>query len=106
MKEKVAKAFVVDIGVLNNKWVLEKLLNFSQEDIEKYAAILPVEPGEEGLNLAPELAAMIRRDPFTRKILDDLKDTVAWKINREKEIEGKKLIGVERTEKLSDRYYE
>lgn len=102
LKAKIAKLFVVDIGVLNNAWVLEKLLGFSQEDIEKYATFLPVTPGEEGLNLAPELAAMVKRDPYTRQILDDLKDTIAWKIKREKEIEGKKFIGLDRSKPVGE----
>ena len=102
LKAEVAKLLVVDVAAVNNTWVLEELLEFSQEEIEKYAAILPVVPGEEGLNLAPELAAMVKRDPYTRKILDDLKDTISWKINREKEIEGKKLIGIERSKPVGD----
>lgn len=102
VKAEVAKFLVVDVGTLNNLWVMEELLGFSQEEIEKYAAVLPVAPGEEGLNLSPEVASMIRRDPYTREILDNLKDLVAWKVNREKEIEGQKLIGIERSEPLGD----
>ena len=46
------------------------------------------------VQLPPQTAAMIRRDPQVRRILDDLKDLINYKISREKALYGMKPIGL------------
>jgi len=105
VKAKIAKLYGVEIGALNNLWIMEKLLEFSREEIEKYSVLAP-EDMKGGSSLPTETAAMIKKDPFLRHALDDLKDLAAWKIGREQEMEDKKEIGLEREEELSDKWRE
>lgn len=119
LKAQVAKILAVDVGVVNNDYILSELLEFDADEIEKYGQKLPPEaqpgavPGVPGENpptdqpgaknapqkgappiqLPPQTASMIRRDPEVRRIIDDLKDLVAYKINREKAMESRVEIG-------------
>ena len=106
IKAKIAKIYAVDISVLNNLWIMEKLLGFTREEIEKYSILSAEDMKEKGYsNISPETAGMIRRDPFLRAALDNLKDLAEWQLQREQELEGKKEIGLEREEKLSDKWH-
>jgi len=105
VKAKIAKIYSVDISVLNNLWIMEKLLNFSREEIEKYSVLSAEDMKEKGYSaISPETADLIKRDPFLRAALDNLKDLAAWELERKKELEDKKEVGIEREEKLSDKW--
>ena len=107
VKAEIAKFYTVDMGVMNSLWVYEKLMGFNKEEIGKYALVKPEEMGETYTNISPETAALIRRDPYLRTVLDDLKDLASWQLSREKEMEGKKVVDeVEREEELSDKWRE
>jgi len=106
VKAGIAKTYAVDAGALNNLWILEKLLGFSKEEVARYSAVTPEEIGKEGVNVPPEIAAAIRKDPQLRWALEDLKDLSLWKLSREKDLEGKKEIGSEREESLNDKWKE
>lgn len=118
LKAGIAKQLAVDIGVVNNDYVMRELLDFDDEMVQKYGQTLtapktptppPGTPGATGLpgmevppgggqaqtvQLPPETASMALKDPQVRAILCDLKDIVASKLMRDKAIENKKKVGV------------
>jgi len=95
MKAEIAKTYVVDIGVLNNTWIMKELLGFNDDQVKQYALIMPGTKAEEVYKLNPELALKVRRDPAIRQMLDDLTDIVGWKIGRDEELAGMKRVGVQ-----------
>lgn len=103
-KAKIAKLYTTDMSLLNGLWVMEKLLGFNKEDIEKYSIISPEDLKKPFTPVSAETAAMIRRDPYLRAVLDNLKDLAAWKLQREKELEGKEEVGLEREEELEEKW--
>lgn len=112
VKAQIAKTLAVDVGVVNNEYVMRELLDFDDEEVQKYGqhltatapapstGIVPGKPGTPGqtppenIQLPPQTASMIRRDPEVRAILDDLKDIVATKIAREQRMANRVKIGV------------
>jgi len=103
VKARIAETYTVKIGALNNLWILERLLGFSKDDIKRYS-LFSKEDMKEGMALSPETAAAIRKDPYLRQVLDDLKDLVSWQLEREKAVEDMKPVGVNREEDLSDKW--
>jgi len=93
-------------------FVFEVLLGMSKEDIEKYARVLPLEPGEERkafdrfgqLQSSSDMIARINRDPELRAMLSDMTDIINWKISQEQEIEGKKSVGLDREKPVKDNW--
>jgi len=105
VKAKIAKVYTVDANILNSMWVMKELLGFDKDQIAKYSIISPDDIKEGSYtHVSPETAAMIRKDPYLRAVLDNLKDMAAWKLKHAQEIEGKKEVGIEREEKLSDKW--
>lgn len=110
VKAEVAKVLVVDIGVVNELWVLEELMGFTQDQIKKYAQILPAELGGSedketvNINFTPEMRVMIKRDPQLRAMLSNMKDLINWQLSREQELENKKAVGTDRTKPVADNW--
>lgn len=94
LKAKIARALVVDVGAVNTLYIYKELLDFDDEEIQKYAAILPPEEGEESIQVPPGLADAIRRDPEARAILHDLRDLVAIRSEREATMTGRRRVGI------------
>lgn len=106
IKVAIAQTLLQGLGVVNQDYVLKELLEFDDEMIKKYAAIYqepqqpeigpdgqPVAPADN-VQLPPELAMMVRRDPQVRAILDDLKDLVSYKMSRVERMKGMRAVGV------------
>jgi hypothetical protein len=114
LKAAVAKSYVLDIGVLNNDWILYEVLGFDEKEVKKYAAIkqevLPPEaqsqttPSAGSQFIPAEMKQRILKDPYFRQTLEDLRDMVQNKIIREKRLEGKVPIGISRTLSLRNRW--
>ena len=110
IKAQVAKTLVVDIGVVNELWILEVLMGFNQEQMKKYAQVLPVELGGNedketaNINFTPEMRVLIKRDPQLRAMLSNMKDLVNWQLSREQELEDKKSVGIARTKPVGDNW--
>lgn len=104
IKANIAKRYVVEIGVLNNQWVMEEILGFNEEQISKYQQVMPqmVTPGGKGggMDITPEMIAMIKRDPYLRHFLNELRDMLSWKMSYEEDVIGKDLVGDERDDPL------
>jgi len=103
LKAEVSKLLVVDVGVVNTEYIAREFLGFDDDEIQKYTPFGKEEFGLERFQLPPETAAMIRKDPYVRHILDDLKDLIAWKKAREEELEGMLEVGISRKTPLSSR---
>jgi len=104
IKADIAKIFATDIGALNNMWIYTELLGFTEEEIENYALVPPGETSESYTQLPSYVADMIRKDPYVRQLLDDLKDIIVYKTDRDNKVEGMKSVGEEREEELRDRW--
>ena len=125
-KAAIATTLYRDLGVVNQDYVLRELLEFDDDMMKKYAAITgdqnppggdqtalgpdgqPLPPDQQALpgntqggnapvQLPPQLAMMIRRDPQVRAMLDDLKDLVRWKVDREERLKGMVPVGLKAT---------
>lgn len=103
-KSAVAQAFVLNLGVLNNNWILQEVLGFDDDEIKRYGILQqqpPPEaalPGAEGSEYIPtEIKKRILRDPLFRTNLEDLRDIVETKLARERRLEGKVPIGTKRS---------
>jgi len=93
LKAEVAKTYVIDIGCLNNEWIYDKLLGFTQEEKDLYAEIFEVDDEDEGQFLfTPEQSRQIRQDPAVRTILHNIKDLVAYKQARAADAKDKKEV--------------
>jgi hypothetical protein len=95
IKAEIARVLVVDVGVVNNEWVLRELLGFDDEEVGKYQAIAPVD-SQDTVQLPPELASMVRRDPEIRAMLYDFRDVVKGRARREEELRNKRPLGIAR----------
>jgi len=122
LKAQVAKMLAIDIGVVNDDYVLREILGFDNQEVEDYGKEIPepqppmgggfgggapagAVPGSAGkgtpvpakkggkVQLPPQTASMINKDPEVRRIVDDLRDLVAYKLNREAVLEGKVPVG-------------
>jgi len=106
VKAEIAEIYTAKIGALNSTWVYQELLGFTKEDIKNYALLPPGESDDDPINISPETMAMIRNSPYLRYALDDIKDLAAWKIKKQKDLEGTKPVGIEREGALSDHWEE
>jgi hypothetical protein len=106
IQAKIAELYTTKIGVLNNLWIMEKLLGFNREEIEKYSILSPEDMKKGAVGVSAETANLISKDPFLRQALDNLKELALWQLEKEKEMEGKKPLGIEREESLSDKWHE
>ena len=131
MKAKAAKILMVDIGALNNQWLFREVMGFDEEQIEEYGLDPDEEePPEENpflqkdkddneddeddedeknakemmRKMGKELREKVKKSPYLRSILEDLKDIVAYKQERSKKLSGMKPVGLKRTDKLSDKW--
>jgi hypothetical protein len=64
----------------------------------------PVPLKQQTIYLSPDLRKKLLADPFLRSSLEDLKDIVQSRIDREKRIDGKVPVGISRTERLRDKW--
>lgn len=107
VKSGIAKVLAVDAGVVNNLYIMKELLGFDDEEIQKYAAVTNDGQGDGGdgqgdmgigaVQIPPQLAAMVRKDPEIRAMLHDLKDIVAARAARDEITAGKKAVGIKGT---------
>jgi len=92
LKVEIAKILAVDIGAVNNDYIYYKVLGFTEDEVKRYG--FPKEKEETLMTLPPDTVEAVRRDPQVRKILDDLRDLIAWRKEREDALAGMKPIGV------------
>jgi hypothetical protein len=109
-KALVARTYLTEMGVVNIDYVLHEILGFDDDKIKKYGAVAkePLAGGgvpgmPQGMNLPPETAQAIRRDPILREMLDNVRDMVAWKVAREQKMKDKVELGIRREESLRDK---
>jgi hypothetical protein len=109
LKSEVAKVMNMELGAVNNLWVYKEILGLSDEEIEDYATYLPGDEGEEGEafdlgNINPKLMNQLKADPLVRLAIQDMRDILAMKRQRDKDADRLKTVGIDREEKLSDKY--
>jgi len=107
LKGEVAKFMVMDIGALNNNWIYKEILQFTDEDIEKYAAFLPEDDDSEfgeRVKMTPELIKAMQGSSIVRQAIHSIRDIVAYKQDRARQADNKKPVGVDRKEDLKDRW--
>lgn len=104
IKSEIAKSLAVDIGAVNNEFIYRELLGWDDEDILKYAAVLPsgdVAPGDDThIQLPPGLANAVRRDPEVRAMLQDMRDIITTRYERDERRKGKKRVGIKHSKSL------
>jgi len=108
IKASIAKILAVDVGVVNNLYIMKELLGFDDDEIQKYAAMTDGDGGDGGdgdmgmgaVQIPPQLAALVRKDPEVRAMLHDLKDLVAARAMRDTLIAGKRKVGIDRKDAL------
>lgn len=96
LKAEISKVLVVDVGAVNTDYVLRELLGFDEEEISKYRAIAPVEEVGEAVEIPEEVASKIRSNPALRSILEDLQDSISYRLARAEATARKRPIGVDR----------
>jgi hypothetical protein len=104
VKADIAKILTVDVGAVNNEFIYRELMGWDDEEIEKYAAVLPSDDTPDDtthVQLPPGLANAVRRDPEVRAMLGDLRDIITTRYDREERRKGKKRIGTERKKALA-----
>jgi hypothetical protein len=100
IKAAIAKVLAVDIGVVNNDYILRELLGFDEDMVKKYAAKMtpaqaaPQPPGP-GAPLPSPPTELLRANPELRLMLEDLKDIVSYKLDREERLRHRKLVGLD-----------
>lgn len=121
-KAEVAKILMVDIGALNNEWLFREVLNLDDEEVEKYGLEPeeeapeddwgfdqdgnPVEPPEaEALRrMSVELKDKVKKSPYLRHILNDMKDIVSYRRDRNNRLSGMRPVGIDRSESLNNKH--
>jgi len=108
IKAEVAKIMSMDIGAVNNMWIYKEILGLSDEEIEDYAMYLPDDDSEEESfdlgNINPKLKNQINADPLVRMAVQDMRDILAMKRERDRNADRLKAVGIDREERLSDKY--
>jgi len=102
IKAEIAEILVVKIGAVNIDYVLEVILEMNQEQIKRFGTITPGTKSEKDIELTPEMEIKIKKDPYLRQMLNDLRDLVSWKMSHEEDLVGKAEVGINREKNLND----
>jgi hypothetical protein len=123
VKSQVAQILAVNIGAVNQDYVLRELLDFDDEDMKKYATkVLPMDQGQGGqapgqpnpaqpgyggdpggpapqsqVNLPTEMIRKLRQNPQIRMALETIHDSISEKYAREQMAKNMIRVGVDRS---------
>lgn len=99
MKTRVetAKILSVDIGCVNDDYIYDVILQLTDKEKEVYKTELPPMGGGPGTNFPPEAAKQLRKDPYVRQMVNNLRDMVAWRLAQKEMMKDMEPIGTNRT---------
>jgi hypothetical protein len=106
-KAEIAKIYGVDIGCVNDDYIYYEILGLTKKQVKKYKPDFDTPPPAQGieptLNIPPDIAKRMRRDPQVRQIVSDLQDLIQYKIAHDQSMEGLKAVDeVKREKSLKD----
>jgi len=103
-KAQIAQTYISSLGALNSQWLYKEILGFDDDKIKKYAQQYfqnqggqPGEPGSDYMQFSPQAAEAIKKDPIIREMLDSLTDLIRMRETRDKNLEDKIPIGLNKS---------
>ena len=102
VKAETAKILAVDINAVNDEYIYDKILEFTDKEKELYKTEIPTIAPGGGIDVPPEAAKILRKDPYVRHLVNGLRDMVQWRLGQQEMMADMEEIGIDRQKGLRD----